>query len=168
MLILPVDVGTRNFGMTLYDTKKKDFVMMRLLDLRNMKDHVKQMKRMSEEEPFLSADVLLVENQMRSIMKTMATALRAFNFDKTVMVAPQSVKRFFRSSTGTHRLNKKKALEKVREMLSEKSQAMLGKFQKQDDIADCILQTLWYLKSGKRIRVKQKKMGKIRPIQINN
>ncbi len=51
MLILSLDVGTRNFGMTLYCTKENKFKLMKLLDLRNYKDYVKQMKIMSEAEP---------------------------------------------------------------------------------------------------------------------
>lgn len=165
MLILSVDVGTRNFGMTLYCTEKKDFVLMRLVDLRNFKDYVKKMKEMSEEEPFVSADVLLVENQMRSIMKTMATALRAFNFDKTVMVAPQSVKRYFRTSMKKHYWNKKMALSRVDEFLTDDSRAMFGKFKKKDDVADCILQTIWFLEKGRR-PVLQKKQQKVRLLKV--
>lgn len=166
MLILSVDVGTRNFGMTLYCTEEEDFVLMRLVDLRNFKDYVKKMKEMSEEEPFKSADVVLVENQMRSIMKTMATAIRAFNFNKTVMVAPQSVKRFFKSSMGKHSLNKKAALKKVKSMLSEKSQALLDGFKKKDDVADCILQTFWYLQRGTRPKVMEHKTSKVRMLKL--
>lgn len=166
MRILSVDVGTRNFAMTLYCTEAKDFVLMRLVDLRNFKDYVGKMKEMSEEEPFKSADVLLVENQMRSIMKTMATALRAFNFDKTVMVAPQSVKRHFRTSKKRHYWNKKVALVKVNEFLTEKSRAMFEKFEKKDDIADCVLQTIWFLAKGKRPGVKQKKGNKVRALRL--
>lgn len=166
MRILSLDVGTRNFGMTLYCTKSKDFLLMRLLDLRNVKDYVKHMKEMSEEEPFKSAHVVLVENQMRSIMKTMATAIRAFNFNKTVMVAPQSVKRYFKSGKGNHRMNKRAALEKVMSMLSEKSLTMLDGFKKKDDVADCILQTFWYLKKGKRPKVRENKTSKVRMLKL--
>lgn len=152
MLILSVDVGTRNFAMTLYCTRTDEYKLMELRDLRNYKDYVKTMKLLSEEEPFLSADVILVERQMRSIMKTMATAIRAFNFDKTVMVSPQCVKRFFRSSTRKHATNKKAAMVEALKLLNVKNMRLYKSFKKKDDIADCILQTHWYLSTIEKSR----------------
>ena len=156
MRILSVDVGTRNFGVTLYCTDDKEFKLMKIFDLRNMKDYVKHMKVMSEAEPFLSADVVLVENQMRSIMKTMATAIRAFNFEKTVMVAPQSVKRYFETGTRKHSSNKKLARIKAPTLLNEKNLKLYNSFKKKDDIADCILQTFWFLNNSSSSRVSKR------------
>ena len=167
MLILSVDVGTRNFGMTLYCTEEKEFKLMKLVDLRNYKDYVKQMKIMSEEEPFKSADIILVERQMRSIMKTMATAIRAFNFEKTVMVSPQCVKRFFESGRKRHATNKKVAKIEAPKLLEGKDLQLFESFKKKDDIADCILQTYWYLnKHMKKFRVVEKKVNKNRLMKI--
>ena len=66
--------------------------MFRLIDLGKVKDYVAKMRELSSTAPFQMADVVLVERQMRSCMKTMAVSLRAFNYEKTVMVAPQSIK----------------------------------------------------------------------------
>ena len=110
------------------------------------------MKEVTSEEPFLSADIILVENQMRACMKTMATAIRAFHFDKVVRVAPQSIKRFFKTSTGKHALNKKVAVEVARTYLSKKNQKRYDKYKKKDDIADCILQTQWYIQQFQQSR----------------
>ncbi len=167
MLILSVDVGTRNFGMTLYCTKENKFKLMKLVDLRNYKDYVKRMKIMSEEEPFKSADVILVERQMRSIMKTMATAIRAFNYEKTVMVSPQCVKRFFASGRKGHAANKKVAKIEAPKLLVGTNLKLFESFKKKDDIADCILQTHWYLhKHMKKSPVLEKKVIKTRLMRI--
>ncbi len=152
MLILSIDVGTRNFAMTLFCTKTDEYKLMELRDLRNYKDYVKTMKLLSEEEPFQIADVILVERQMRSIMKTMATAIRAFNFEKTVMVSPQSVKRFFKSGTRRHASNKKVAKVEALKLLNLKNLRLFNSFKKKDDLADCILQTYWYLHKQEKSR----------------
>jgi len=146
MLILSIDVGIRNFGTSVYDTEKEEFVLFNVQDLKKIKDTVALMREMTSKEPFTSVDVILVERQMRAIMKTMATSIRAFHFEKTVMITPQSVKRFFKSSGGCHSKNKKAAVELARTFLNEKNLALFETLKKKDDIADCIIQTMYYLK----------------------
>lgn len=145
MRILSIDVGTRNFAMTVYCTDAKEFVLFALKDFVKIKDCVATMREFTLEEPFVSADIILVENQMRSMMRTMATSIRAFHFEKTKMIAPQSVKRFFNSSRKKHNLNKKAATELARKLLNAKNLAQLEKFKKKDDISDCVIQTIYYL-----------------------
>ena len=96
MHILSIDIGIRNFAFTVYCTIEEEFILFRLIDLGKVKDYVAKMKELSCTEPFVSADVILVERQMRSCMKTMAVSLRAFNYEKTVPVAPQSITRYFK------------------------------------------------------------------------
>ena len=148
MLILSVDIGIRNFAFTVYCTIESKFLLFRLIDLGKVKDYVAKMRELSSTDPFLMADVVLVERQMRSCMKTMAVSLRAFNYEKTVMVAPQSIKRYFKTAMKKHSKNKKAGVEMARKYLCAQ---MLEKFEeltKRDDIADCILQTIWYLRNG--------------------
>ena len=92
---------------------------------------------------------------MRAIMKTMATSIRAFHFEKTVMIAPQSVKRFFSSSAGSHHKNKKLAIEFTRTLLNPKNLTEFEKLKKKDDIGDCIIQTMYYIKRFKPTRCKE-------------
>ena len=166
MRILSVDVGTRHFAMTLYCTEDREFKLMRILDLRNVKDYVAHMKLMSEEEPFKSADVVLVERQMRSIMKTMATAIRAFNFEKTLIVSPQSVKHYFRTSTKNHRTNKQLAMCEAPKLLTGDNLVEFNKLKKKDDIADCVLQTYWYMKNRMKCRPMKKQTRKVRLLRL--
>lgn len=145
MIILSVDIGLVNFGMTEYCTVKKKFLRFHLVKIKSTKDYVKEMKRMSESEPFVSADIVLIENQMRSCMKAMAISLRCFNFDKTVCVAPQSIKRYFKTSKRSHLKNKKAAIEEAVKHVRPEFLSKFKTLKKKDDIADCILQTVWYV-----------------------
>ena len=148
MLVLSVDIGIRNFAFTVFCTIESRFLTFRLLDLGKVKDYVARMRELSSTEPFLAADVVLVERQMRSCMKTMAVSLRAFNYEKTVMVAPQSIKRHFKTAMKQHRKNKKAGIEVARRYLKARMLERFEKLSKKDDIADCILQTIWYLRNG--------------------
>lgn len=145
MKIVSVDIGLKNFGVSVYCTRIHKFTSFWLLQLHKPKDLVAKMKELSEGEPFVSADVVLVENQMRQCMKTMAVALRCFNYDKTVRVAPQSVKRFFNTSMKSHSKNKKAGVAEARKHLCASMQIEFDKFKKKDDIADCVLQTIWFV-----------------------
>lgn len=148
MRVLSVDIGVRNFAFTVYCTIESKFLLFRLIDLGKVKDYVAKMRELSSAEPFVTADIVLIERQMRSCMKTMAVSLRAFNYEKTVMVAPQSIKRHFKTAMKKHSKNKKAGIEVARRYLSAVESEHFEKFKKKDDIADCILQTIWYLRNG--------------------
>lgn len=148
MRILSVDIGIRNFAFTVYCTVEERFILFRLLDLGKVKDYVARMRELSSTEPFQLADVLLIERQMRSCMKTMAVSLRAFNYEKTTMVAPQSIKRHFKTAMKKHSKNKKAGIEVARRYLGARKLKEFEKLTKKDDIADCILQTIWYIRNG--------------------
>ena len=148
MLVLSVDIGIRNFAYTVYCTVESKFQLFRVIDLGKVKDYVAEMRELSSRAPFVMADVVLIERQMRSCMKTMAVSLRAFNYEKTVMVAPQSIKRYFKTAMKKHSKNKKAGIEVARRYLSAQMLDLFEKLRKKDDIADCILQTIWYLRDG--------------------
>ena len=148
MFILSVDIGIRNFAITMYCTVESKFVLFKVYDLGGVKDYVAKMKELSSSEPFTMADIVLIERQMRSCMKTMAVSLRAFNYEKTTMVAPQSIKRHFKTSMKKHSKNKKAGIEVAVKYLRGDALDKFEKLKKKDDIADCILQTIWYLRNG--------------------
>lgn len=145
MKILSVDIGLKNFGMSVYCTDQQKFESFHLVELGKTKDLVCRMKLMSETSLFKNADVILVENQMRQCMRTMQISLRCFNFEKTKCVAPQSVKRFFKTSMKKHYKNKSAAIIEARKHLCPKMLDKFNSFKKKDDIADCVLQTIWYI-----------------------
>jgi len=146
MKILSIDVGIRNFAMSMYCTDLNEFTLFIKKDFIKIKDCVATMREFTQTKPFIEADVILVERQMRQVMKTMATCIRAFHFEKTKMISPQCVKRFHQSSMKKHHKNKVKAVEVARELLNKKNLAQLEKFKKKDDIADCVVQTIYYIK----------------------
>ena len=148
MRVLSVDIGIRNFAFTVYCTIESKFLMFCLVDLGKVKDYVAKMRELSSTEPFTTADVILIERQMRACMKTMAVSLRAFNYEKTIMVAPQSIKRHFKTAMKKHSKNKKAGIEVARKYLRASKLQEFEKMKKKDDIADCILQTIWYLRNG--------------------
>ena len=155
MKILSIDVGIRNFALSMYCTEAKEFILFTIKDFIKIKDCVATMRNFTQTEPFLSADVILVENQMRSMMRTMATCIRAFHFDKTKMIAPQSVKRYYKTSMKKHSKNKKVALELARKLLNPKNLAQMEAFRKRDDIADCVIQTFYYINKFQPTRVQE-------------
>lgn len=148
MFILSVDIGIRNFAITVYCTLESKFVLFKLFDLGGVKDYVAKMRELSSSSPFTTANVILIERQMRSCMKTMAVSLRAFNYEKTIMVAPQSIKRYFKTSMKKHSKNKKAGVEAAVKYLNGDILDKFQKLKKKDDIADCILQTIWYIRNG--------------------
>tara|TARA_B100000683_G_scaffold212017_1_gene206841 strand:- start:8 stop:487 length:480 start_codon:yes stop_codon:yes gene_type:complete len=145
MKILSIDIGLKNFGMTVYCTETHAFTDFHLIQLGKVKDYVKKMKELSSTEPFTSASIILVENQMRQCMRTMAVAIRCFNYEKTIPVAPQSIKRFFKTSMKAHNKNKKAAITEAKKYLSDNMLVQFEALKKKDDIGDCILQTIWFL-----------------------
>lgn len=152
MRILSIDVGTRNLGWAVYDNGFRD---VGVLDLHKYApvgkgtDYALQVRKLSE-TGFFDADVILVEIQMRSCMKTIANSIRCFHWDKTIRIAPQSVRRHFKTITKKHSSNKKAHLALVAEWdLPAIVRAKLLAHKKRDDICDAIVQLMYYLQSPK-------------------
>jgi len=139
--VLSVDIGERNFAYCAWSD-------MQVVDLRQIKgDSATRMRTLQERGVFDDCDVVLVERQMRSKFKEMATAIRCFNWDKTILVAPQSVKRAFKTGTGKHATNKKAHVKTARGFLSAPQTVKFDAFRKKDDVADTIMQVMWYRKT---------------------
>lgn len=152
MRILSIDVGTRNLGWALYDGEFKD---VGVLDLHRYAppgkgtDYALQVWKLSE-TGFFNVDVILVEIQMRSCMKTIANSIRCFHWDKTIRIAPQSVRRHFKTTMKKHSSNKKAHLALVAELdLPAKIRAKMSVHKKRDDMADAIVQLMYYIQSPK-------------------
>lgn len=142
-----MDIGERNFAYCAWSAAR-GFYEIELVDLRQIKgDSATKMRTLQDRGVFDDCDVVLVERQMRSKFKEMATAIRCFNWTKTVLVAPQSVKRAFKTGTGKHATNKKAHVALARSFLSSAEQARFDTFKKKDDVADTIVQVMWYRKT---------------------
>ena len=145
MRILSIDVGTKNLGWALWDGTILDVGVLDLSKYAKGTDYAMQVRKLSE-TGFFKADVILVEVQMRSCMKIIANSIRCFYWDKTVRIAPQSVRRHFRTITKKHSSNKKAHLALLQELdLDACIRAKIAKHKKRDDIADAIVQLEYYL-----------------------
>ena len=145
MRILSVDVGTKNLGWALWNGRITDVGVVDLSRHAKGTDYAMQVRKLCD-TGFFDVDVILVEVQMRSCMKIIANSIRCFNWDKTVRIAPQCVRRHFKTLTKKHSSNKKAHLALMNEFdLDDCIRAKIAKYQKRDDIADAIVQLEYYL-----------------------
>ena len=143
-MILSIDIGIRNLGYAKWDNGILDFGVIDLHDYYKGTDYPRMIKKLVETGFFKGADTILVENQMSSRMKLLACAIRCFFWDKTRMIAPQSVKRHFSSGTKKHSTNKKKAKEIVLQFLDGHHDKFM-RLKKKDDVADAVLQLMYFI-----------------------
>lgn len=185
-LIASIDVGIVNVGFSFYDYEKGEVLFADRLTLapsmRAMKNDQEIVPRVfklffdDKNSPYKkminAAKIVLVENQMKAKMKVIQHVIGAFCFAGNIdykMVAPQSIKAHFetgayarkRAGNGVkgkknnHRENKKMAIKKVQELHPTVFKNCPKS--KQDDIADSLLQAIWYgdtITGTKRKRVK--------------
>jgi Holliday junction resolvasome RuvABC endonuclease subunit len=158
MLVVGIDVGLRSLGWASFDSNLGDCTsaaawQIGIVDLWSMvskkdkNDYCLLAKRMLEAMPQLrKADVVVIERQMQARMKQVATALRAFLWPRAQLVTPLAVKRFFGTSTGHYKLNKKAGVELSREIcpLPIRNAMMEMKAKQETDVADALLMCYWY------------------------
>ena len=115
-------------------------------------DPVDVVKRLEKEGVLDKAGVILVERQMKSRFKCMQVALQTLRYGDCVVVAPQSVKKHFSSGSGAgasaHYRNKKKAVVLAKKLLTSRERSRMLAHRKLDDLADCVLQTIWWVRES--------------------
>jgi len=158
MLLIAIDVGLRSLGWASFDSDLGDcscaaawalgtIDLWSLVRKKEKSDYCLLAKRMIEKMPqLLKADVVIIERQMQARMKQVATALRAFLWPRAQLVSPLLVKRFFGTSTGHYKLNKKAGVELAREICprSVRNTMMEMKAKQETDVADALLMCYWY------------------------
>tara|TARA_B100000925_G_C22007160_1_gene474237 strand:- start:3524 stop:4003 length:480 start_codon:yes stop_codon:yes gene_type:complete len=154
MRIVSIDVGLRNFGYAIIENNQLiEFDSICIWDLvpkKNRTDYPFIARVLVDKTPiFNGADVVLIERQMQARMKMIACALRCFFWDKSKMVAPLSVRKYFKISTGVYKDNKKASITLVPKFLNEEQMKKFKVHKKKDDLSDAILQGLWYVWSPK-------------------
>ena len=151
MRVGSIDPGLRNFGYAIVDDGNLvDFDSICIWDLvpkkkrsdypfiaRVLVDHT---------DVFKDADVILIERQMQARMKMIACALRCFFWEKSRMIAPLSVRKHFKISTGVYHENKKASKDYVLRFLDEKQKKKYSASKKRDDMADAIIQAMYFIK----------------------
>lgn len=149
MIILSIDIGTRNFGYAVWDSDTETITDFGVLDLDNYykgTDYARKIYALQEEGFFKKADIILVEIQMKASMKILANSIRCLNWQKTIRIAPQCVKRHFKTFTKKHSTNKKAHLTLLQHLhpglcTSNK----YTKLHKKDDVADAIIQLEYFI-----------------------
>ena len=145
--VLSIDIGEVNFGYSRW-TAARGFYDFGVVNLKKTKgDMASRIHAIWKQGFFDNADVILVERQMRAKFKEAVVAIRCVgnNFEKTRVVAPQSVKRHFATSKLNHRQNKKAHIKLAQSFLNDDELTRLDAFKKKDDICDCIVQTKFFL-----------------------
>jgi len=148
MIIFAVDPGVRNMGFACYDTEKRVFLTFGKYDMQNGLRKVDKTKYAMLTKRFCEAmaglleksDVVLIEAQMQAKMKMVQTALQCFYWDKSVVIGPLAVRKFFGISMSNYRLNKKTSVALAPLLIrTAKEKRLMDSFDKKDDVADAII-----------------------------
>lgn len=150
MRVVSIDPGLRNFGYAIVqDGNLIAFDSICIWDLvpKKKRTDYPYIARVLVENTdiFRGADYVLIERQMQSRMKMIACALRCFFWDKSQMVAPISVRKHFKISTGVYKKNKKASIALVPKFFDEKQMKRFMAHKKKDDIADAVLMAMYYI-----------------------
>lgn len=160
MIIFAVDPGTRNMGYACYDTDKNAFITFGKFDMQEgvkKKDKTKYAlltKRFCDAmDVYLRmSDAIIIEAQMQAKMKMIQTALQCFYWDKSHVIGPLAVRKFFKISMSDYNKNKKYS-EKLAQLMIRtcNEHKLMNSFDKKDDVADAIiLAKYWDYKANKK------------------
>lgn len=152
MRVVSIDVGLRNFGYAIIDNGSLiDFDSICIWDLvpKTKRTDYPYIARVlvDNTDIFKDADVILIERQMQARMKMIACALRCFFWEKSKMIAPLSVRKYFKISTGVYKENKKASKNFVERFLDHSQTEKYKSSKKQDDMADAIIQGMYYVQT---------------------
>ena len=148
MIIFAVDPGTRNMGYACYDTDKRGFITFGKFDMQKDVKKKNKTKYALLTRRFCDAmhdyinmsDAIIIEAQMQAKMKMIQTALQCFHWDKSHVIGPLAVRKFFKISMNDYNKNKR-ASEKLANIMVKRGpeKELLEKFDKKDDVADAII-----------------------------
>ena len=138
-MIAGIDIGLKNLA---WCTVEGEDINFGLIDLRQgkCKDYTKLVVDRYP-FPFSGAQKIVIERQMNAKMKLIAQAVRLLHYKQSEMVTPHRIKKFYGTSTGKYKGNKKAAELKVSEIFPKIWKRIKGR--KKDDICDAILMAFW-------------------------
>ena len=148
MIIFAVDPGVKNMGYACYDTERKGFITFGKFDMQTgvkSKEKTKYAlltKRFCDamEDYLKMADVVLIEAQMQAKMKMIQTAMQCFYWDKSHVIGPLAVRKFFGISMSNYSKNKRTSVILSGQLIhSIKEKHLMSSFEKKDDVADAII-----------------------------
>lgn len=182
--IFSIDPGIVNIGAACYNGKTKDILFANKLTLapsmKAMANDAEIIPRVFKlffdvvNSPYRkmidNSKVVLIENQMKTKMKIIQHVIGALCFANGInheFVAPQSIKAHFKTGKKTradngiklkgnktnHKANKKMGIAKAKELFPKYMEKVSTT--KQDDIADALLQAVWYYDKGEKFIMKK-------------
>jgi hypothetical protein len=190
--IFSIDPGIVNVGVACYNGVNGDILFANKLtlapSLKVMENEAEIIPRVyklffdNENSPYKkmidNSRIVLIENQMKRKMLLVQHVIGALCFASSInyeFVAPQSIKAHFKTGARSraekgivlkgkktnHKANKKLGIEKAKELFPEYMSKV--SVAKQDDIADALLQAVWYSQGGdKFIEKKNETLSKKR------
>lgn len=194
--IFSIDPGIVNVGVACYNGKTGDILFANKLtlapSLRVMENEAEIIPRVYKlffddaNSPYKkmidNSRIVLIENQMKRKMLLIQHVIGALCFANNInyeFVAPQSIKAHFKTGSRSraekgivlrgnktnHKANKALGIEKAKALFPEYMSKV--SVSKQDDIADALLQAVWYSQGGDRfITKKNETLSKKRKINI--
>ncbi len=148
MIIFAVDPGVKNMGYACYDTSKRSFITFGKWDMQSGVKSKEKTKYALLTRRFCDgmkgllemSDIILIEAQMQAKMKVVQTAIQCFYWEKSKVIGPLAVRKFFGISMSNYRLNKKTSVELVPLLIrTTKEKKLMSQFKKKDDVADAII-----------------------------
>lgn len=177
--IFSIDPGIVNIGAACYNGKTGEILFANKLaiapSLKAMANDAEYVPRIfklffSKESPYRKmmnhSKIVLIEIQMKARIKIVQHVIAALCFNNNInyeFVAPQLIKNHFntgakaRAKQGVvlkgkktnHGANKKMGIEKAKELFPDFMKKLSAS--KQDDVADALLQAVWYSQKGKTV-----------------
>tara|TARA_B100001250_G_scaffold268515_1_gene231665 strand:- start:920 stop:1441 length:522 start_codon:yes stop_codon:yes gene_type:complete len=157
--VVAIDVGIKNLAVCAYDFVTCKIVhwdnvtlvpngrYIPALNVQYVRDFVFKHSHLFEK-----AAIVLVERQMRCNMRIIESVIQSMFFDRCVVVNARCVKAHYGLGTRNYRANKAKAVEWAREFVTSNPAQFVDPLatrflqsQKQDDLADALLMTTYYL-----------------------
>ena len=148
MIIFAVDPGVKNMGYACFDTERNGFITFGKFDMQTgvkTKEKTKYAlltKRFCDamDDYLKMADVVLIEAQMQAKMKMIQTAMQCFHWEKSHVIGPLAVRKFFGISMSNYSRNKRTSVILSGQLIhSIKEKHLMASFEKKDDVADAII-----------------------------
>eukprot|EP00698_Gefionella_okellyi_P003248 TRINITY_DN13031_c0_g1_i1.p1 TRINITY_DN13031_c0_g1~~TRINITY_DN13031_c0_g1_i1.p1 ORF type:complete len:305 (-),score=60.64 TRINITY_DN13031_c0_g1_i1:39-953(-) len=146
--VLSVDIGTRNFAYCKMDADGQ-VVNWGIYDILKcgvpgvvgpQVPDISTMKALSASPLFRNSEKLVIEGQILGKMKLLESTLHAFNYEKTDIVRPTTIHKYFATVEGDYKSNKQQSVGKCLDLLrTAEERAFFGSAPKRDDLADAFL-----------------------------
>jgi len=162
MIILSFDIGIKNLAYCILDTESNDILDWNILDCTGTNETLSVIKTLDEYPHLLEADIVLLEKQpsFNPKMRNISTALYVYftlriqhekNSNCKIIFYPAKYKlkcceiKIEHKTKSKYRQNKNLGIVHTRELLNSHID-FFEKNKKKDDLADCYLQAISYIK----------------------